>query len=190
MTKREFLKALKKKLSHLPRQEANERLTFYGEMIDDRIEDGLSENDAVAQIGSADEIAAQILSEEGIKAKPKSQRNGVMIALLVLGAPIWFSLLVAAFSVVISLYVTLWALVAVVWTTFAALCASAVGCVVVGLVTAVSGRVAAGIALFGAALLCAGLAIFLFYGCKAAMRGVLALTKKLTQKLFKGGKAA
>ena len=47
MTKQDFLCALQKRLSGLPMRELEERLGFYGEMIDDRMEDGLSEADAV-----------------------------------------------------------------------------------------------------------------------------------------------
>jgi len=36
----------------------------------------------------------------------------------------------------------------------------------------------AGIALIGASIVCAGLSIFIFYGCKAATSGTLTLTKK------------
>ena len=38
MTKAEFITELKKRLSGLPMRELEESLSFYGEMIDDRIE--------------------------------------------------------------------------------------------------------------------------------------------------------
>ena len=45
MRKQEFLAQLRKALSGLPQDEIEERLTFYGEMIDDRMEEGLSEEE-------------------------------------------------------------------------------------------------------------------------------------------------
>ena len=57
MNKQEFLSLLKQKLSKLPKQEIKERITFYSEMIDDRVEEGLSEEEAVLEIGNIDEIA-------------------------------------------------------------------------------------------------------------------------------------
>ena len=63
MTKKEFITELRKKLSKLPSREAAERLTFYSEMIDDRIEDGVSEEVAVASVGTPRDITAQIISE-------------------------------------------------------------------------------------------------------------------------------
>ena len=65
MTKQEFLSRLREGLSGLPEDDIAERLTFYGEMIDDRIEDGLSEEEAVAEVGSVDDIAAQIKENAG-----------------------------------------------------------------------------------------------------------------------------
>ena len=51
MTKQEFLLNLRKGLLGLPPQDIEERLAFYNEMIEDRIEDGLSEEEAVAEMG-------------------------------------------------------------------------------------------------------------------------------------------
>ena len=56
MNKQEFLAGLQKGLSGLPQEDVEERLTFYGEMLDDRMEEGLSEEEAVAAAGSVEEI--------------------------------------------------------------------------------------------------------------------------------------
>ena len=56
MTKKQFLDRLGKSLNGLPQEDISERLTFYGEMIDDRAEEGLTEEEAVAGIGSVEEI--------------------------------------------------------------------------------------------------------------------------------------
>ena len=66
MTKKVFLTELKKKLGKLPKSEVKERLSFYSEIIDDKIEEGFSEEDAVADVGGIDEIAKLILSEKSI----------------------------------------------------------------------------------------------------------------------------
>ena len=60
MTKQEFLAKLEILLSGLTEEEISERIGFYSEMIDDRIEEGLSEEEAVSLIGSVEEVAAQI----------------------------------------------------------------------------------------------------------------------------------
>ena len=52
MDKQEFLSKLRAKLFGLPQKELEERLSFYSEMIDDRIEEGLSEETAVKELGT------------------------------------------------------------------------------------------------------------------------------------------
>ena len=77
MNKHEFLQKLEALLAGLSTKEKEEQLTFYREMIEDRIEDGLSEEEAVQAIGSAEAIAAQILSEASfVPGKPKRRLKG------------------------------------------------------------------------------------------------------------------
>ena len=185
MSKQEFLEKLRKGLSVLPKQEAKERLTFYSEMIDDRVEEGLSQEEAVCEIGSVEQIISQIVAEASVnnsakeKAKQKRRLKAWEIVLLVLGSPIWLSLLIAAFAVLFSLYVSLWAVIISLWAVFAFLGACSIGGILAGIVFAIKGNTLTGIATIGAGILCAGLCIFAFYGCKAATKGVLMLTKKL-----------
>lgn len=185
MTKIKFLLSLHDKLSALPQDEVEERLNFYSEMIEDRMEEGLSEEDAVAAVGSVDEIAEQIVAEIPLskmaieKIKPKRKLRVWEIVLFALGSPIWISLLVAAFSVVISVYAVAWAVIASLWAVFGALVGCAVGGVVDGVFFAISGSVLSGLAVIGGGLVCAGLSIFLFFGCVASTKGVVWLTKNV-----------
>ncbi len=183
MTKLQFLISLNDKLSSLPKEEAEERLRFYSEMIEDRMEEGLSEEDAVAAVGSVDEIAAEILPPR--KAKEKRRLKTWEIVLLVVGSPIWFSLLIAAFAVALSLYVTLWSLIISLWAVFGTLAGCSLGGLAAGIAFSLGSNTMTGIALIGAGCVCAGLAIFLFFGCKAATSGTILLTKKLITR--KGG---
>ena len=48
MIKQEFISALREKLSALPQIDPEKHIQFYEEMINDRIEDGMLEEDAVA----------------------------------------------------------------------------------------------------------------------------------------------
>ena len=200
MNKQEFLAELRRGLRGMAREELEERLLFYGEMIDDRMEEGLSEEEAVRAIGSVDEIVSQIVMEiplaELFKQKIKLRRalRAWEIVLLVLGAPVWLSILIAAVAVVLSLYVVLWSAIASVWAVFASLAGSVVGLMAMSVVMAMGAGGAAGLVAVGAALACAGLAIFAFFGCKAATKSAAVLTKQgvlITKKAFlKGGEAA
>ena len=181
MNKKEFLSELQKALSGLPQDSIADRLNFYAEMIDDRMEDGLSEADAVRSLGTVENIARQVLEDlplasivRGRVADRKKPGTGTVL-LLCLGAPLWLPLLIAAAAAVISLYLSLWSIVIALWAVFAALVGTAFGGIAGGGVLLVLGHVSTGIALIGAALVCAGLSVFAFYGCKAATRGVIRL---------------
>lgn len=183
MKKREFLARLRVRLSDLPRRDVEERLSFYSEMIDDRMEEGLSEEEAVSAIGSADSVASQIAVDAPLakaakeKAKPKRRLKAWVITLLALGSPIWLSLAVAAFAIIFSLYVSSWSVVISLWAAFASVACCAPAGVVAGTVFALTGDGLSGIAIIGAGVACAGLAILLFFGCRAATKGALLLTK-------------
>lgn len=187
MTKLNFLLTLHEKLAGYPKKDVEERLSFYSEMIEDRMEEGLTEEEAVAAVGSVDEIAAQIASElssekkEQRSKKPKQKLKAWEIVLLVLGSPVWFSLLVAFFAVVLSLYAALWSVVIALWAVFGALVGSVVGGVAGGAGLMLGGYTLSGLALIAAGLVCGGLSVFLFFGCKAAAKGMVLLTKKAIQ---------
>lgn len=185
MDKQEFLAQMRHGLSGLPQCDLEERLSFYEEMIDDRMEEGLSEEEAVAAVGPVGEIVDQIVVEMPLtklvkeKIKPKHALRAWEIVLLVLGSPIWFSLLVAALAVVLSFYGVIWSVILSLWAVEAALALSAVGGVVLGVVLSCQGNALPGLAVTGAGLACAGLSIFLFFGCKEVTRLLLAMTGKL-----------
>ncbi|MBQ3870502.1 MAG: DUF1700 domain-containing protein [Clostridia bacterium] len=181
MNKEEFLNELRKGLSHLPEQDADERVAFYSEMIDDRIEEGATEEEAVAASGSVEDI---VLSETPLtkivaeKIKPKRRLKGWEIALIILGFPLWLPLLIAAFAVILSLYIVIWSLIISLWAVEAALLVCAVAGLIGAVVFAINGNVPVAVASAGLCLLSAGLAIFMFYCCFYASKGILKLTKK------------
>lgn len=57
MTKREFLNELERLTAALSEGERARLIEYYGEMIDDRIEEGVGEADAVAALGAPEEVA-------------------------------------------------------------------------------------------------------------------------------------
>lgn len=61
MNKAIFLKSLRKQLKRLKASELEKHLSYYDEIIADMMENGLSEEEAVAKIGSPKQIAKEIL---------------------------------------------------------------------------------------------------------------------------------
>ena len=185
MDKQTFLAQLREGLSGFPQGEIAERLSFYHEMIDDRMEEGLSEAEAVSQIGTVESIIAQFLTDTSLtkilkeRVKPKRQMKAWEIVLLILGSPIWLSLLIAAFAVIFALYIVLWSVIIALWAIWASLVGCGLGGIISAIVFITQGYLPSGFAMLGAGFICAGLSVFVFFGCKAATRGILLLTKKI-----------
>ncbi len=182
MRKEEFLKRLKNKLWKLSKAEREERLSFYSEMIDDQIEEGLSEKDAVRSVGSANAIAQEILEEaKEKKAEARAEKkplSGTTVLLIILGFPLWFPLLAAAFAVAISLYAVLFSVAVSLWGVFISLVATGVCGVIISVAYFASGGASMGFVLLGAGLLLLGLSVFLFFSCKETTKWTLCLAKK------------
>ena len=168
MDKNTFLQTLQKRLKGLPEEDILRTLDYYCEMIEDRMEEGLTEEEAVADMGSLEEIAEPLLPKS-----PKRKLSAWEIVLLVLGFPVWFSLLAAAAAIVISIVVSIYA----VDICLAACCFGGIFCAVVYL-TQLHWTGAA--FLFGAGLVCGGLAILCFMGSNRLMKlGWRALKKSI-----------
>ncbi|MBE6909390.1 MAG: DUF1700 domain-containing protein [Ruminococcaceae bacterium] len=63
MTKMEFIAEMAAALRDLSKNDIARLLEYYGEMVDERVEDGMSESEAVAALGSVEDIAAQIMKD-------------------------------------------------------------------------------------------------------------------------------
>ncbi len=186
MNKQEFLDGLRKGLTGLPQDDIEERLAFYSEMIDDRTEEGLSEEEAAAEVGSVDEIIRQTVADTPLsrvvkeRIKPKRRLRAWEIVLLILGSPIWLSMGLAVTATIFAIYAVLWAVIAALWAVFCAFAVCAVASVPGCIIIALRSGGAAGLAVLSAGIVCAGLSIFMFFGCREATKGVIVLTKKLT----------
>lgn len=185
MNKQEFLDKLEKGLHGLPQNDIKERLIFYSEMIDDRMEEGFTEEEAVSGIGAVDDVVSQIIAETSLsklvkeKVRPKRALRVWEIVLLILGSPIWISLLFAVFAVIFAAYITVWSVIVALWATEFALAVSVPSGILSAVILIVKVDVIAGIAMLGAGIACSGLSIFLFWGCKVTTKGLLFLTKKM-----------
>ncbi len=125
MTKQEFLSELERALGKLPHAEVEQALAFYDEAISDRMEDGLSEAEAVADLGPVDEIAAQIAAETPpiprAIARANTGSRTLNIVLLAVFSPIWIPIVLALAAAALAVYVAIWAVIAALWAVDAVL---------------------------------------------------------------------
>lgn len=184
MNKPEFFAALRQGLSGLPQEDIDNSIEYYGEMIDDRMEDGLTEEEAVLAIGSVEEIVSQILSETPLsklvkaKVRPNRALKVWEIVLLILGSPVWLPLLLAAASVLLAVYVVFWAVILSLYAVDLSFAAGGVAGVLGSLLYLPSGNAAGGVLFVGMGFVCAGIAILLFFCFQQITKALLLVSKK------------
>lgn len=97
MNKQEFLDRLGTLLSCLPASRVAESQAFYAEAIADRMEEGMTEEEAVAALGSPGAVADAILDEmppvPRVMAKTRRRSTVLLWALIIVGSPLWLALL-------------------------------------------------------------------------------------------------
>lgn len=191
MNKMEFLNNLSAQISMYPSEETNKSLDYYAEIIEDRIEDGMTEEEAVASLGFVEEIAEQIKCELPfstiVKYKAKEKTNGGRvpvwaIILIVLGSPIW----IAIGAVVLSVYIVLWTMNLALWMMDLGLAMGGASCIVSALVMIIKGSFASVAVYFGVALILVGISIIVFLGCLYISKGLIAGSVWFVKQIKKG----
>ena len=181
MNKQEFLSTLGAGLQDYPEADRQQYIDYYSEMIDDRIEEGLSEDEAVADIGTPQKATAQIKSENPIPCanKEKPTLKTWQIVLIAVGSPIWISLLTAALAVVFSLLVSLFAIILSLYAVAVSLGACSIAGVLGIVPMALKGNISSGIMFMGLGLICAGLCILSFVVLNRLTIWLISQLKKL-----------
>lgn len=183
MTKNEFLSSLRSKLQGLPPADIDERIGFYSEMIDDRMDEGKSEEEAVNEIGNVDDVVMEIAKDTPLvklvkeKMKPKRRIKAWEIVLLVLGFPIWFPLLITFFVLTLVFWIVVWVLVIVTYAVEGALVGTSVGGAVAFIAYFLNGQM--NYTALGASVMCTGAAILMVFACIGATKGSIKLTKNI-----------
>ena len=136
-------------------------------------------------------FAAEILGDVPLAAlakqrmTPRRKLKALEIVLLVIGSPIWISLLLSALAVVLALYASWWSVLISLWASFASFAGVALGGAAVGPALCLWQGEGYGLLVIAGALASAGLAIFSFFGCREATRGTVKLTKRMMLGLKK-----
>ncbi len=198
MTKADFIDELCKKMRSFPPEEAEKAANFYAEAIDDRIEDGMDEAAAIAELGSIDDIVSELAASLPLTAIVKQRaedvrnkaKGGAAAWLAVLGSPLWIPLLIAAAAVVLAVFVSLWAVALSIVISIIAVAVSGAAAVLGGIVLPYT-TAAPRLMLAGAGLFVVGLGIVLWpLGkglCVGLARGVRALVRLVKTRLVRNG---
>ena len=199
MNKQEFLAALARELEPLPREERYQTLNYYDELIDDRLEDGQDEGAVIQSLGDPKAVAEELLGEEEQPLVPGRGLRVWVIVLLVLGFPLWGSLLVTAALVLLCVFLCLYIPAFVLGVLALSLLAGAVlGVAGTPFLIADTGLAAGGlgaglfqlglaIGMLGLAALCA---VGFWYTGKATAKAGKALWRWLQRSVGKGRRRA
>lgn len=191
MNKQEFIDTLYKKLSKFPKKAFEDQINFYIEIIDDKVEDGLSEQEAIDQIGPIDTIVEEIINNASLfkmvkeKVKPQRKLKTWEIVLITLGFPIWFPLLVAFLAVLFTLYIVMWVLILCLWVIFISFALCSVACILIGIYYSIIQQNSIYLSYSAAGIALIGLSIIMFYLSKYATIGLIKQTKKIILRFKK-----
>ena len=185
MKKDEFIARLRKNLSGLPKEEREDRVSFYSEMIDDKVADGYPEEEVIDDLGTPEEVAKEIIGDTPLRTiikervKPKRSLKGWEILLLVLGFPLWFPLVLTIFILFLSGFIVVWSLMIALLAVDLGLLAGGIGSIVIGVLTVSSKGITSAAFIGGAGMAVTGLAIIFILSTKGILKGLGKLTKKM-----------
>lgn len=183
MTKQEYLSAIRGKIRKMPADDIDKFMDYYSEMIDDRMEDGLSEEDAVADMDAPDDVVDQILADMPLtklvkeKIKPSHRLKAWEIILLILGSPICAPLLLTAIVLIITMAVVILALLLSFYAIVLSMAVAGIGGLLGVIPFFITQNVPAALFMLGAAFAGIGLAILFIVAVKPVTIGIFKLYK-------------
>lgn len=184
MSKKEFLKSLEDGLNKFKKEDIQNAVSFYDELISDKMEnENLSEEDAVASLGNIKDIINKSSADLIMDKKYKNTANGAWITIgLLFASPVLLPLAIVA----VVLYLTLFIVVISVGLSF-------ISCSLAGIASLI-GTIIAPVTI-GVKFMFAGLsllmcAIFALAGYEIFKYGrklIDFVNVKIVRKAFKGG---
>lgn len=186
MTKSTFIDTLRGLLESLNEDECNKFISYYEEIIEDYKESGLTEEEVIKKIGSPQSIAKNILSEEdSININIPSFNSKILnIILLILGFPLWGSLLLTVVLLILSAYIIIWCIPFTTGVSSIALLTAALFSIV-GSPFMMADVLTVGIVQLGLGIASVGISILLGFITIYLSKKFIVITKQLTFKVFK-----
>ena len=156
------------------------------------MDEGKSEEEAVADIGTVDEVIKQIAKETPLvslvkhKMKPKRRLRGWEVVLIILGFPLWFPLMITAFVLMFVGFILMWTGAIVTYAVEASLIAATFMSLLSFFLGYFDGSgITANLPYIGMALMCFGGAIGFGFACFGVSKGMA----KATRGMFIGIKS-
>lgn len=183
MNKNDFLKKLSVLIDDLPKVEKDRILTFYSETLEDHIEEGMTQEEAVASLEDVHEIAEKILMESHIVQRDrmdsgKNQKKTTNRILLLIGSPLWVPILFTCYLLALTAYLLVWVTVVVMYVVVLCFAISAIACLLISLFLFMPHWLSAILAL-GTGIFFVGLTIVTFYSVTLVSTAILQWSKNM-----------
>lgn len=185
MTKQEFLDELKYQLSGLASFDSRHLLKHYEQRIDENIESGMSEEEAVSSLGTVMQVANRAIlkcSLKNIKEHRKNHRKHRSVGqwfIFILTSPLWISVQLAIALLVAAVFLLVWLLVAFAFCLTAAMALGSLIGTFISILTFVNASRTVAVGFEGACIIAFGLSVLLFVGSLALAKSAKQLYKKM-----------
>ena len=189
MTKEEFLKELENRLKGLPKEDLKDHINFYDEAIEDRMYEGKSEEEAISDLGSIDDIINEIAKEYPLtklvkeKVKPKRRLSAFEVIIAVLGFPLWFPLVLTFFILCLVFYLLVWVFALASYVIEISLVVASIGSLLSYFMYLSEGT--NNLVAIGSFIMCLGGAILFIFACIGITKGTIILSKKIIVSIKK-----
>jgi uncharacterized membrane protein len=198
MTKKEFLDKLRLEIRNLPYDEVEKTITYYEEMISDRVEDGATEAEAVASLGTPESIARDLQAHqpfatiikrkvEDYKSKRSPESTALIVVLLIVLFPFWFPVLMSALGVIASFFAAIGGVIIALWAISVSIGIGGIAMIIASTFGFASSYIPTGFFSIGLGIALIGLSIIAIIGSLYATKGIIKLLESLShviKKLF------
>lgn len=185
MNKNDFINEVRNRLSGFSEEEIQASVDYYSEMIDERMDEGMPEEEAVAAVGPVDDAIKEIIDNIPLseviraKAKPKRPLKTWEIVMLVIGSPLWVPLLITAIALIFTFYIVIWVCVITLFAVDLSLMVSGLALFAAGVISVFRMEVTFPLLAIGAGLVLLGVTIMLLPALMALARQTAKLGKTI-----------
>lgn len=180
MTKQEFMQLLEQQIKLLPLSERSRLINYYNEALEDRMEEGMSEEEAVASLDGLDELSLNLFDEIEDVAERKTEVRSIPAPLkwfiVFITSPLWimFPFVLAMLLLVCGLLLLILLMLGVCFVIVSI-------CGVFILPKVLMRNIPSAIVLLGTIVLSVGLAPWCWFGYKAWIGKFLQCVKTMPQ---------
>ena len=186
MNKKDYLDSLAKALDCLSREKRSEILSFYQEAIDDRMEEGMSEEDAVCAMGPVEFGGGKHSGGASCRAasggENEAQKPRAALGSCHCGVSLVDSARVRFLLAVASVYLCIWLTAACIWLVAAVCMLVLPFCLYLAWCGAIAGTFAFVLAQAGLGCVLGGIGLLVFNAAFSASRALAVLSQKWIRK--------